>query len=191
MTGGAPYTDSRLPSDITITKNTFTKRLSWWSEDSSYDGKSRTVKNLLELKVARRVLVEANTFTNFWIENQRTPIVFKSTNQAPGCVNPTAQVEHITFTNNLLNGLGNGVVVSNDGICSNGELDSQNILIENNLFLDINLSRQWHSNLSSGTSRVLFIFGTHPNVIIRRSTSSATSAHRSGSTAPTARKSAR
>ena len=170
MTGGAPYVDSRLPSDITITKNTFTKRLSWWSEDASYDGQSRTIKNILELKAARRVLIEANTFTNFWIEDQRLPIVFKSSNQAPNCANPNAITEHITFRNNLLNGIGNGVQVSNDGVCPNGELDSQNILIENNLLLDINLSRSWHSSLANGTGRPFEILGSHPNVIIRHNT---------------------
>ena len=170
MIGGSAYKDSRLSSDITITGNTFTKRLSWWSDDASYDGKRRTIKNLLEFKVARRVLIEGNTFTNFWIQHQRLPILFKSTNQNPGCRNPTAQVEHVTFVNNVLNGVGSGIGVGNDGICRNGELDSQNVLIENNLILDMNLSRNWHLSDKPTNVRAFQILGTHPNIIIRHNT---------------------
>jgi hypothetical protein len=170
MIGGSTYADSRLASDVTITNNTFTKRLSWWPLDASFDGKKRTIKNLLELKVGRRVLIEGNTFTNFWIQLHPLPILFKSSNAPPSCTNPTAQVEHITFVNNLLNGTGGGIGIGNEGACSNGELDSQNFLIENNLILDMNLSRQWYLNDQVSPNRVFSILGTHPNVIIRHNT---------------------
>ena len=170
MTGGSAYTDSRLASDITITNNTFTKRLSWWSEDASYDGKSRTIKNMLELKVARRALIEGNTFTNSWIQNQPLPILFKSSNDYPECRNPTAQVEHITFVNNFLNGVGSGIGIVNEGACDNGELDSRYILIENNLILDMNLSRQWYSNDGSSPNRAFLILDSHSEITIRHNT---------------------
>ena len=170
MIGGSDYKDERLASDITIIGNTFTKRLSWWSEDPSYDGRKRTIKNLLEFKVARRALIEGNTFTNFWIQHQYLPILFKSTNQSPMCRNPTAQVEHVTFVNNLLNGVASGIGIGNEGICANGELDSQHFLIENNLMLDMNMTGLWHASDQPANIRAFQVLGTHPNVTIRHNT---------------------
>lgn len=51
---------------------------------------ARSVKNLFELKHAKRVLVEGNVFENNWADGQTgMAIVLKSTNQGGG--NPWAQ----------------------------------------------------------------------------------------------------
>jgi len=60
MFGGAdPQIPNCVPSDIEIRLNHFFKPLSWM-------GLKWTVKNLLEFKNARRVLVEKNRFENHW-----------------------------------------------------------------------------------------------------------------------------
>src|SRR5206468_132741 len=67
MFGGAdPPIHSLVPSDIEIRQNHFFKPLSWREGDPTYAGTPWTIKNLFELKNARRVLVEGNVFENIW-----------------------------------------------------------------------------------------------------------------------------
>jgi hypothetical protein len=94
MFGGADATISNLsPSDITIRRNHVRKPPEWkgvWS-----------VKNLFELKHAKRVLVEGNVFENNWADAQSgMAIVLKSTNQ--GGTNPWAQTADVTFRYNVV-----------------------------------------------------------------------------------------
>ena len=67
MFGGSdPSIVNLVPSDIEIRHNHFSKPLSWRVEDPSYAGTPWMVKNLLELKNARRVLIEGNLFEHSW-----------------------------------------------------------------------------------------------------------------------------
>jgi hypothetical protein len=67
MFGGAdPKIRGLVPSDIEIRRNHFFKPLSWNPDDPSFGGVRWTVKNLLELKNAQRVLIEGNVFENNW-----------------------------------------------------------------------------------------------------------------------------
>ena len=66
MFGGAETAINGLvPSDITFRRNYLSKPLAWRSEESPW-----TVKNLFELKNARRVLVEGNVFEHNWAAGQ-------------------------------------------------------------------------------------------------------------------------
>jgi len=94
MFGGADATIQYLtPSDITIRRNHVRKPPEWkgvWM-----------VKNLFELKHAKRVLVEGNIFENNWADAQTgMAIVLKSTNQ--GGTNPWAQTADVTFRSNIV-----------------------------------------------------------------------------------------
>ena len=66
--GGGP--GNAVPSDIEITQNHFFKPLIWKPGQPGFvggrTGKPFTVKNLLELKNAQRVLVEGNIMENTW-----------------------------------------------------------------------------------------------------------------------------
>ena len=82
--GGADSTDRRESSrrDIEIRRNHFFKPLSWQVGDPTYAGKHWSVKNLFELKSARRVLVEGNVLENNWGDAQTGFAVnLKSANQ--------------------------------------------------------------------------------------------------------------
>jgi len=60
-----------------------------------------TVKNLFELKHAKRVLIEGNVFENNWADAQAgMAILLKSTNQ--GGTNPWAQTADVTFRYNIV-----------------------------------------------------------------------------------------
>ncbi len=59
-----------IPSDIEIRENLFSKPLSWKSGDPSYAGMPWSVKNLLELKNAQRLLIDGNVFERIWPADQ-------------------------------------------------------------------------------------------------------------------------
>jgi hypothetical protein len=97
--GGDPAITNLTPSDIEVRRNHFTRPPSWkgvW-----------TVKNLFELKNAKRVLVEGNVFQNHWADAQDGfAIIFKSVNQsgtAPWCV-----TSDVTFRYNKLRNVSGG-----------------------------------------------------------------------------------
>jgi hypothetical protein len=104
MFGGAdPSIPNALPSDITIRGNTFYKPSSWkgvWE-----------VKNLLELKLGQRVLVESNVFNNVWADAQTGfAINVKSVNQDGSA--PWANTSNVTIRNNLIENAVSGVSVA-------------------------------------------------------------------------------
>lgn len=95
MLGGAPPGVSGLiPSDVVFRRNHVTRPTAWRSERWS-------VKNLFELKNARRVLVEGNLFENNWVDAQPGyAIVF--TPRAEGGRAPWATIEDVTFRYNII-----------------------------------------------------------------------------------------
>jgi len=71
MFGGAlPAIPNLVPSNIEIRRNYFFKPLSWKVGHPSYAGIHWGVKNLLEFKNARGVVVDGNVFENSWTDAQ-------------------------------------------------------------------------------------------------------------------------
>ncbi len=102
--GGAdPAVPNLIPSDIEIRQNRVSKPLAWkgvW-----------TAKNLLELKNARRVLVEGNIFENSWADGQvGFAVLFKSVNQAGNC--PWCGTSDVTFRYNVIRNSAAGVNIA-------------------------------------------------------------------------------
>ena len=95
MFGGADSASAeRIPSDITVTGNHFSKQVGW-------RGQSRNVKNLLEFKSARRVVVRQNLFEHNWTDGQAgTAILFTPRNQDGRA--PWSVVEDVLFENNVI-----------------------------------------------------------------------------------------
>jgi hypothetical protein len=90
-----------VPSDIEIPGNHFRKPLSWRIEDPSYAGTPWTVKNLLELKNARRVLIEGNLLEHSWGMGQvGFAVLFTVRND--GSQAPWEVVEDVLFANNVV-----------------------------------------------------------------------------------------
>lgn len=96
--GSDPSTPGLIPGDITIDKNTLTKNPNWRTQ-------SWTVKNLLELKNARRVSVTDNVLSGSWTNGQ-TGFAFMLTvrNQDGGC--PWCVVEDVTIARNTITNVG-------------------------------------------------------------------------------------
>jgi cellulose synthase/poly-beta-1,6-N-acetylglucosamine synthase-like glycosyltransferase len=136
MFGGAdPKIADLVPSDIEIVHNHLTKPLRWRKGDPSFDGVEWTVKNLFELKNARRVVVNGNLLEYNWPQAQNGfAILFTVRNQDGGA--PWSTIEDVSFTNNLVRHVAAGVnMLGRDD--NNPSQQARRIAIRNNVFLDV------------------------------------------------------
>ena len=102
MFGGSdPKIRDLVPADIEIRDNYFFKPLSWKEGDPSYGGHHWTVKNLFELKSARRVTIDRNVFENHWVDAQAGPAILFTVRNQNGTA-PWSTIEDVTFTNNIV-----------------------------------------------------------------------------------------
>ena len=137
MFGGAPATIPNLiPTDITIRNNHFFKPLSWYINDPSYAGTHWSVKNLFELKNARRVLIDGNIFENNWTDAQAGRAIVLT--PRPSDSGSAAVVEDVTFTNNIVRNVGSGVLLlGHDEPPAPTDTRLRRVRIANNLFDNI------------------------------------------------------
>jgi hypothetical protein len=147
MFGGAdPSIPDLVPSDIEIRRNHLFKPLSWKIGHPTYAGVPWSVKNLFELKNARRVLAEGNLLEHNWQHDQNGfAILFTVRNQDGGA--PWSTVEDVTFRKNLLRHSGGGfnILAADDNFPSR---QTSRVLIQDNLLDDIS-SVHW-----GGTGRL-------------------------------------
>jgi len=155
MFGGAdPTVPQLVPADIEILRNHMAKPLRWKAGDAAYEGTQWSVKNLFELKNARRVLVEGNVLERVWTQAQNGfAVLFTVRNQDGGA--PWSVVEDVTFVNNVVRHAGGGInVLGKDD--NHPSQQTQRIEIRNNLFLDI--GEPWGAGrlfqLLDGTSNI-------------------------------------
>jgi hypothetical protein len=143
MFGGAdPGIQDLVPSDIVVRHNHFFKPLAWKVDDPSYAGTHWSVKNLFELKNARRVIVEGNVFEQNWADAQSGFSILFTVRNQDGTA-PWSQIDHVTFQNNILRHGGAGFNVL--GYDNNFPSQQTNHLtLRNNLLYDI--SDTWGGN---------------------------------------------
>jgi cellulose synthase/poly-beta-1,6-N-acetylglucosamine synthase-like glycosyltransferase len=133
--GGDPLIPGLVPADIEIVRNQMAKPLRWKKDDPSFEGVEWSVKNLFELKNARRVLVDGNLFEFNWPHAQNGfGILFTVRNQDGGA--PWSVVEDVTFSNNLVRHMAAGInMLGRDD--NHPSQQTRRIVIRNNVFLDI------------------------------------------------------
>jgi hypothetical protein len=103
--GGDPSIPDLTPTDIQIRDNVLRKPLEWRGASPAWQ-----VKNLFELKNARRVVVEHNVMERSWQQAQSGyAILFTVRNQDGGC--PWCQVEDVQFRGNLVADVAAGVQI--------------------------------------------------------------------------------
>lgn len=137
MFGSAvPRIDGLVPADIEIRGNRFAKPLAWKIDHPTYEGTPWTVKNLLELKNAERVLIEGNVLEYNWPHAQNGFAVLFTVRNQHGDV-PWATVSDVTFRNNLLRHIGSGINIL--GLDDNGHPSrkTRRLVMDNNLFLSV------------------------------------------------------
>lgn len=173
MFGGAdPTIEGLVPADIEIVGNHFTKPVSWYRDDPSFDGSDWAVKNLFELKNARRVRVEGNLFEYNWPDAQNGFAVLFTVRNQEGRA-PWSVVEDVTFSNNVIRHVGSAFNIT--GYDDNRpSQQTRRITIRNNLMEDV--GGQWgggdlfqvldgvqglviEDNTASHSGRILFAEG--------------------------------
>jgi len=137
MFGGAdPRIIGLTPTDITIRRNVLSKPLAWREQSSP----RWQVKNLLELKNARQVMIEQNVLERNWRQAQSGyAVLFTVRNQDGGC--GWCQVEDVTFRRNIVRDVAAGVLIlgSDD---QHPSRQTNRILVADNLFDGID-GRAW------------------------------------------------
>jgi hypothetical protein len=161
MFGGAdPSVTGLVPSDIEIRGNHFAKPLSW--KTAGDESKSWSVKNLFELKNARRVVVEDNLFENNWVQSQSGFAVLFTVRNQEGKA-PWSVVEDVTFAHNVVRNSASGIsILGRDDNWPSQR--TRRIRIENNLFENIGGSKLGGGGvllqLIGGASEVVFDHNT-------------------------------
>ena len=158
MFGGAdPSIPQMTPADIEIRRNHIQKPSEWFGDRWS-------VKNLFELKHARRVLVESNVFENNWANAQvGFAVVLKSENQEGSC--PWCVTEHVTFRYNLMVNVVAGFNLSaNSG--PGQTVAANNILFQDNVVYNAG----GDSDFGANNNRMFQLIGELDRVTIRNNT---------------------
>lgn len=107
--GTDPSVPNLVPSDITI-------RRTYIAKDPAWQAIKGASKNLLELKNARRVLIEQNLFEYSWADAQDgTAVLFTIRNQNGGC--SWCTVEDVEFRFNIVRHAANGLSILGHDDC--------------------------------------------------------------------------
>jgi hypothetical protein len=134
--GGADSATPELaPADIEVRNNHITKPLTWKIDDPVYAGTPWTVKNLLELKSARRVLIDGNVLEHSWPHGQSGFAILLTPRNQDGAA-PWSAVEDVTFTNNIVRHSAHGLdILGHD--TNYPSQKARRIVVRNNLFEDV------------------------------------------------------
>ncbi|HEX5736730.1 MAG TPA: hypothetical protein VF131_28115 [Blastocatellia bacterium] len=146
-TNDPPDGESRNWVYTDVTSTSFADAGNWAGEaDGSAPPGNATrwsVKNLFELKNARRVIIDGNLFENNWVDAQSGFAILFTVRNQDGTA-PWSVTEDIQFTNNIVRHSAGGVnILGQDDLHPSDK--TERIEIKNNLFHDIGGAR-WGSN---------------------------------------------
>jgi hypothetical protein len=140
MFSGTIPSNPFIASDIEIRNNYVFKPMAWAQVGVTIPPHNKwAVKNLFEVKLGQRILVDGNTFENVWASAQ-TGFAILLTVRVAGTTVPVAAVDDITFSNNVLKNVGSGFNIAGwDDSCLPPSCTHPNeekrIAIYNNLIL--------------------------------------------------------
>jgi hypothetical protein len=150
--GGALSLPGLIPSDIEIRRNYMFKPPSWrrvW-----------VVKNALELKTGRRVLIEGNVMDGSWVHGQ---VGFGLVMTSMGAGGQTwHSVQDVTVRYNVIRNVGSGVNLG--AVYAGASTPTQRVAFSHNLIYDVNTPE------FSGDGRLFQILGAVRDVRIERNT---------------------
>ena len=131
LIGGAHNPNLTLtPTDIIVRDNYFNKQLQWKNE-------GWVVKNIFEIKNAKRVKVTNNLMTNNWVSGQNGTAILFTVRSDSGS---NATIEDVEFSGNLIRHSSGAVnVMGYEG------LGGHRLTIRNNVFDDIDITK-WGGN---------------------------------------------
>jgi hypothetical protein len=149
--GGAdPAISGLVPSDIEIRGNHITRPMAWKANNNWLE------KNLIELKNARRVMIEGNVLENSWPQAQiGWAFVLFSVNQNGTCA--WCVVQDVNIRNNLIRNVAAGFSLS-DMYHGAGSLDAtpaNHISITNNLMIGVDNAAVYGGGYAFQINRVI------------------------------------
>ena len=134
--GAQPSIDQLVPTDIVIRRNHITRPVEWRSGRWG-------IKNLVELKNARRAAIQGNLIENNWADAQAGPTIL-FTPRAHGPRATWTIVEGVRFENNVVRHVAAGINILGSDTNDTSQ-QSRDIVIRNNLFVDVDHTR-WGGN---------------------------------------------
>ncbi|HEV2705050.1 MAG TPA: hypothetical protein VGV59_03950 [Pyrinomonadaceae bacterium] len=147
-----------IPSDIEVRRNHFSKPLRWKAGAAGFTTQW-SIKNIFELKNARRVLIEGNLFEHNWLESQSGYAIVLTVRGDSG---PQATIEDVVFRHNIVRGTSSAFnILGQDTLNPSGQ--GKNVEISNNLFEDIDGER-W------GGSGEFMKISDMPGTVVRHNT---------------------
>lgn len=150
--GGAdPAIPGLVPSDITFRRNLVSRPAAWRQQPW-------LVKNLFELKMARRVLVEQNVFERNWRGGQSGYAILFTTANSGGHA-PWATIEDVTFRHNIVRHAGGGINILGRDQHGDPSGVASRIRISGNLLYDID-GAEW------GGAGIFLLIGEGPEQIV-------------------------
>jgi hypothetical protein len=132
MSGGAdPSVANLVPSNLSIRRNIVTKKIEW-------RGAGYAVKNILELKNARDVVIADNVLQYSWVDGQTGfGIVLTVRNQSGTCT--WCIIENVALERNLIRDVSSGVqILARDNLQPSQVM--RNVRFTDNTFENINQS---------------------------------------------------
>lgn len=136
LIGGSSHPDTDYnPHLFTFRRNHFSKPLYWKSDNPNYDGVSRRVKNLFELKTGKRVLLEDNVLENNWVAaDQAYSILFTIREDGMSW----AQISDVRIRYNDIKNITGGFSISAwDSNGSSLTANTERISVEHNLMENV------------------------------------------------------
>lgn len=158
MFGGGDAAAAELsPADIIITGNYLTKPVAW-------KGGPWQIKNLLELKNGRRVLIEKNVFDGNWPQAwpDGVAIALKSVDQDGTA--PWTGTTDVTFRRNLIRNVGAGMNLHSNPEDTKPAVPMARVTISENVFLGLN------SSAYPGSGKAFFLGGSIADLTIDHNT---------------------
>jgi hypothetical protein len=156
MFGGSdPSIPNLVPRDIAIIRNKLSRPVAW--REQKWE-----IKNILELKNARKVTITDNILENNWQAAQAGfAVLFTVRNQGGRCA--WCQVEDVVFERNIVQHSGGGVSILGRDDEGHSE-QTRGIAVRNNLFLDID-NQRW-----GGSGYFMLLTGAPRDIVVDHNT---------------------
>ncbi len=166
MFGGSdPFIRDLVPTGILIRRNHIAKPLSWKAGEAGYTGTRWSVKNLLELKNARSVIIDANVLEHNWADAQSGFAVLFTVRNQDGAA-PWSTIEDVMFSNNVVRGVSSAInILGRDNNYPSGL--ARRIQVVNNLFVGVG---EPPFGTGQGDGRFLQLLEESSDVIIEHNT---------------------
>lgn len=116
---GRTIPDAFNPRDIVIRGNTLSKPNAWKDGHPDYEGVDYSVKNLLEFKVGKDILVEGNILDNVWSDSQSGVAILITPREA--------DIDNVMLRNNVIRHAMSAIVITP------ADHQASNVIFENNL----------------------------------------------------------